>query len=1378
VRQRPALAAILLIAGTAAASVGSRSAHAQSAVSAAADQSAAARVHAVVDPVIEALWNWFDRDAAFEHVRFISRFWRLPGNPGYDASLDRLFLRMSRDTAPPAGAGGLAVHAPKISFATGPAARGWEHDLGTLALVREGQDDDVVLSRAKERLALCINSFSTPPEGVTAPVVDVGRGDRDEDYAGKDLKGAIVLGDADAGQLWRRGVAAHGAIGVVSTALPGYINPDPPGAPPTPRDEWDILQWSSIPYDEARKGFGFKASPRAAARLRAAIRAHEGGRGPLVRVTINSTFTTRPVRTLVVEFPGATAPDERVVMAAHVQEPGANDNASGAATLAELVVSLSRAISRRQIAPPARTLTFLFLNEISGSRQWLQENAEAARHVKYMFSLDMTGEDVARTGGSFLVERYPDPNAVWDRPWDPHSEWGRGNVRAEQLKGDLINDVHLAVAARVARKSGWVVRSNPYEGGSDHTVFQSAGIPSVLDWHFTDRYYHTNFDTPDKTSAVEMRNVAVAVGATAWLFASATEPVARDIAAMVAAAGRDRLALEEREGAELASNASDAAAARRLEATILAAWRKWYAEAVRSVSRLVVGSPSTALGRDLEQLAGEFERRPGRGAVAPAAPAFSVVRSPGDDAQLRQSPDSGPLAVCGEDQKLSSPLPERWDAVVLAGDSRGYAPCEGVHDEKHREIRELVLLVEGTRSREPEIRRLAAQALGRMQLRIMVAATDEEAVQVATPGRRVVIRPPGGAVGPRTLLGMLTDEVPAVRRAAAQAVGDALAGIGSNPTEVERAAVDVARRVLLSRIGDGLAAPVIYETLGRLPYGDDATRNEIELLLTDRTRIDGSSASKLGAMKGLELLFRQNPKRPISEGTRERLRELAMIGPVHTEVPTRLGRNSAPAAGPEDDYARIRRLAMIALQTARDDDPLLLERVATDRDWQVRRLVAARLNLQRPEHAGIAERLRLDSAFQVRYELLAAVGREAVRTRQCAALVRAFDDPSPVVVMRAIDLMLPDCTDGEEGIGRLATWAESLRLSETGIRWHVPARALVALARLHPGRASEFVADAKVHSAWQVRVAAANAAAELRDLPTLTDLSEADQHHNVRTAALDAMRRMAAGRQLHEKAIEALRANDYQLVMTAANLLRGVAAELRDDAVTELLGAFRRLTGQRSDTSRDPRVAILERLGEVLSPDRAPELLPVAQSDFDPDVRAAARQAFEKVNGNPGPEPRSVQYRYPYQPRPETMASLPTRALLEVDGGRIEVELFVDQAPVTVARFAEAVRARRYNNRTFHRMAPNFVIQGGSPNANEYSGASRYMRDETGLPHLRGSVGISTRGRDTGDEQIFIDLVDVPRLDHQYTVFGRVLTGYDVLDGILEGARIRAITLK
>jgi cyclophilin family peptidyl-prolyl cis-trans isomerase len=61
------------------------------------------------------------------------------------------------------------------------------------------------------------------------------------------------------------------------------------------------------------------------------------------------------------------------------------------------------------------------------------------------------------------------------------------------------------------------------------------------------------------------------------------------------------------------------------------------------------------------------------------------------------------------------------------------------------------------------------------------------------------------------------------------------------------------------------------------------------------------------------------------------------------------------------------------------------------------------------------------------------------------------------------------------------------------------------------------------------------------------------------------------------------------------------------------------------------------------------------------------------------------------------------------------------------------------------------------------------MRDEIGPEaHLRGAASISTRGRDTGDAQIWFDLVDNPRLDHDYTVFGRVAAGADVLDRILE----------
>jgi len=547
-------------------------------------------LYAAIDPVIEALWSGFDERAAMGHVDFISQYWRLPGNSGYNASIDRIRERL-------AGAGFTAGDAstagPRVFVEEYPnQGRSWEYTVGTVALVRPNGQDEAVLSRDKERLALCTNSFSTVPDGVVARLVDVGAG-RDEDYAGRSLQGAIVLGDQESGALWRRAVVMGGARGIISGHLPRYLDADPPSAAGrTPRDQWDILQWNSIPYDEARKGFGFKASPRAVARLRAALAQGQTS----VRVTIASQFPTGPVRSLIAEIPGRVRPDERIVIAAHVQEPGANDNASGVATGAEMAVALAAAIRSGTVPPPARTLTFLFITEISGSRQWLQAHAEAAKQVKYMFSMDMTGEDVRKTGGTFLIERYPDPGAVWDRPWDPHTEWGRGSVKAESLKGDLINDAHLAVCERVAAKAGWVVRTNPYEGGSDHTVFGTAGVPAILDWHFTDRYYHTNFDTPDKTSSAEMKNVGVAVAATAWLFASATEPIALDVARVVAALGAARLAKEQADGATLP--AAD---------VVTAAWKKWYAEAVRSTRRLVLGEPSAAFNEQVEAIARPFE---------------------------------------------------------------------------------------------------------------------------------------------------------------------------------------------------------------------------------------------------------------------------------------------------------------------------------------------------------------------------------------------------------------------------------------------------------------------------------------------------------------------------------------------------------------------------------------------------------------------------------------------------------------------------------------------------------------------------------------------------------------------------------------------------
>lgn len=558
-------------------------------VGAAAVSSQQTGTGAAIPPTAErayrAVADRFDRTAAMEIVEFMQQYWRIAANPGFNASIDQIRDRLQRAKLP-------VVRVEEFGGDT----RGWDYRVGSLWIAGER---DPVLSKERDRVSLAINSFSTPREGITARLVDVGAG-RPADYENVDVRGAVVLGDAALGALWRDAVRNRGAAGVISTQIASYIRPSDPAQ----MDEAhkDVFQWGSVPYDEERRAFGFKASWRAATRLREALKRDPDTQ---VHVQIESSFYTGPTRTLMAEIPGRSRPDERIVIAAHVQEPGANDNASGCGTLFSLAAALQDAIARGALPQPARTITFLWLDEIRGSREWLAADAARAKGVRYMFSMDMTGEDTAKTGGTFLIEKQVDPSAVWTRPSDPHSEWGASKVPLDSLKGSLLNDVHLAIAHRRARDTGWIVRTNPYEGGSDHTVFGNAGVPSLLNWHFTDRFYHTNQDTTDKVSAGEMENVGVTVATSAYFLASASEQDALAVVDLLESAARARLALERRQGPELIAKASDRAAAEKVEEQVIAAWIKWYHEALDSVAQLTASAPSPALLSRIERAKAE-----------------------------------------------------------------------------------------------------------------------------------------------------------------------------------------------------------------------------------------------------------------------------------------------------------------------------------------------------------------------------------------------------------------------------------------------------------------------------------------------------------------------------------------------------------------------------------------------------------------------------------------------------------------------------------------------------------------------------------------------------------------------------------------------------
>ncbi len=136
------------------------------------------------------------------------------------------------------------------------------------------------------------------------------------------------------------------------------------------------------------------------------------------------------------------------------------------------------------------------------------------------------------------------------------------------------------------------------------------------------------------------------------------------------------------------------------------------------------------------------------------------------------------------------------------------------------------------------------------------------------------------------------------------------------------------------------------------------------------------------------------------------------------------------------------------------------------------------------------------------------------------------------------------------------------------------------------------------------------------------------------------------------------------------------------------------------------------------------------------------------------------------------------QAYLETSKGNIQIELAVLDAPLTVDNFVTLARRGYFDGLTFHRVVPNFVVQGGDPRSDGEGGPGYTIRDELNpLPYLRGTVGMALDWADTGGSQFFITHGPQPHLDARYTVFGRVVAGQDVVDRLVQGDRIDRVTI-
>jgi cyclophilin family peptidyl-prolyl cis-trans isomerase/HEAT repeat protein len=251
---------------------------------------------------------------------------------------------------------------------------------------------------------------------------------------------------------------------------------------------------------------------------------------------------------------------------------------------------------------------------------------------------------------------------------------------------------------------------------------------------------------------------------------------------------------------------------------------------------------------------------------------------------------------------------------------------------------------------------------------------------------------------------------------------------------------------------------------------------------------------------------------------------------------------------------------------------------------------------------------------------------------------------------------------------------------------------------------------------------------------------------------------------------------DVVVRATAAELLGELPPDERNtralaDALPVALG---------DKESNDAALAILEALGKQKS-QAANDAIQSALDSQDHLIRRRAG-ALLKANGAGDFSARigTVQTRNTLADYRRAISRIGTnaRAIVSTTRGSFTIELLPDDAPLTVDNFVQLAKRGYFRGVTVHRVVPNFVIQDGDPRGDGNGGPGYSIRCEINqVPYERGAVGMALSGKDTGGSQWFVTHSPQPHLDGGYTVFGRVVSGMEIVDRITRGDVIRDIVI-
>jgi len=491
---------------------------------------------------VAALANELSGETAKRNLEGIARFHRMRGSGGFHAAAELVAER--------ARAYGLSDVAilqfpadGKVFYGTQRSRPPWEAESAELWEMRQHEGmwmpEKLVGSYEAEPVVLAEDSESAD---VMADLVDVGEGTKESDYAGKEVKGKIVLVSAQPGAVQDLAVGRFGAAGIVSYAQ-------------NQKTAWwgedeNLIRWGHLETFSANKTFGFMVSLKTARAMRERL-----ARGEKIRLhaVVKAGQHAGNYEVVTATIPGADPKlkDEEIAFSCHLdhQRPGANDNASGCVTILEVARTIQKLIKEEKLAPPARTIRFIWPPEIEGTLALLNGKPEFAKRIKAVIHMDMVGGG-PETKAVFHVTRGPMslPSFVHDVAW-AFAEF----ANEQSYKFAATGQAEYPLVAPEGGKEPLRAEYSAYTMGSDHDVYQdsSFGIPAIYLNDWPDRYIHTNFDSAANIDPTKLKRAAFIGAATGYFLATQPKTAALTLWALAKRGALQQQVFRERRNQDL-----------------------------------------------------------------------------------------------------------------------------------------------------------------------------------------------------------------------------------------------------------------------------------------------------------------------------------------------------------------------------------------------------------------------------------------------------------------------------------------------------------------------------------------------------------------------------------------------------------------------------------------------------------------------------------------------------------------------------------------------------------------------------------------------------------------------------------------------------------